>query len=187
MLLSFLHSTTGLVHLVAAVIALATGAAVLLLPKATVTHRRVGYVYTAAMVGVLLTSFSIYHLYGSFGIFHWLAVVSTVTLIGGMVPIVWRKPAGRYIEIHFAFMYWSVVGLYAAFFAETAVRLPDTVIAAGVPNHYFYTAAGIGTGVVMLIANIAWFRMKPRWAAQFRGQGARARVEGGGLNGAGPR
>lgn len=49
-------------------------------PNGTRSHLRPGYVYTAAMTGRLFTAFMIYHLRGRFGLFHWLAVVSSLRL-----------------------------------------------------------------------------------------------------------
>ena len=169
---ALVHSPVGLLHFIAAGVALVTGALVLLWPKATRRHIRAGYVYTASMCVMLVTAFAIYNLYGSFGIFHWLAVVSTLTLAGGMVPVLLKRPTRTYVALHFSFMYWSVVGLYMAFAAETLVRLPQVVIEGGVPNQTFY-AMVIGSMVVLgIIANVVWYRMKHRWAAQFAVGGA---------------
>ena len=169
---ALVHSPVGLIHFIAAALALISGALVLLWPKATRRHIRVGYVYTASMCIMLVTAFAIYNLYGSFGVFHWLALVSTVTLAGGMVPVLLKRPVRTYVVLHFSFMYWSVVGLYMAFAAETLVRLPQVVIEGGVPNRTFYMMV-IGSMVVLgVIANVIWYRMKPRWTAQFGMQAA---------------
>ena len=101
---------TGLIHLFASLIALIAGTLVLIQTKGTRRHKQTGYLYSFAMVIVLLTSFMMYNLYGKFGLFHWLALVSTLTLIGGLLPILIKKP-DSYISWHFSFMYWSVFGL----------------------------------------------------------------------------
>ena len=155
---NIIFSDTGLVHLVSAVVALLTGAAVLFLPKATPLHKRVGYVYAAAMTVLLVTSFLLYHLFGSFGMFHVLAVVSAVTLLSGMIPVWFRSRIPNWAAYHFSFMYWSMVGLYAAFVAETAVRIPDTP---------FFAMVGVGTFVVMLAGSIGFLRKKAAWEARF--------------------
>ncbi|TXF88630.1 hypothetical protein FUA23_14285 [Neolewinella aurantiaca] len=167
MLLSITQSPVGFIHFLSAVAAMLAGGGVLFLPKGTVLHRRLGYIYVVTMVVMLGTAFSIYSLYGEFGLFHYLAVFSSLTLIGGMVPVILKKPKPGYVSMHFSFMYWSVIGLYMAFVAETAVRLPQTVIADGVPTNTFYTMVAIGSGVVMVAANVSWFRNKKRWQAKF--------------------
>lgn len=120
------HSPIGLVHLTAALLAMISGAIVLLNTKGGLLHKRAGYVYVAAMLTVNGTAFMLYHLFGKFGVFHWLALVSLTAILGGMVPALLRKtPTFResWIYWHYYFMNWSVVGLYAAFWAETFTRL----------------------------------------------------------------
>ena len=81
---SLLHSPVSTIHLLAALVALATGTAVLYLPKATSVHRYLGWTYVGSMSAVLLTAFRIYTLFGRFGIVHWGAVGSTGALLLGV-------------------------------------------------------------------------------------------------------
>ena len=166
MLLTFTHSTTGLIHVLFASVAMIAGALVLFLRKGTPLHFRIGYVYTTAMTGMLVTSFMIYHLYQSFALFHWLAVVSSLTLFGGMIPVFLKKPR-NYLGLHIAFMYWSVVGLYMAFCAETAVRIPREVVAEGQVTGTFYAIVGVSMAILGVVANVFWFRYKRRWTEEF--------------------
>ena len=166
MSLTIIHSTAGLAHLIFATLAMVAGALVLFMRKGTPLHFRIGYVYTAAMAGMLVTSFMIYHLYQSFALFHWMAVVSSLTLLGGMVPVFLKKPR-NYVGLHIAFMYWSVVGLYMAFCAETAVRIPRTAVADGQVTATFYTIVAATMAVLGVVANVFWFRYKKRWLAEF--------------------
>lgn len=123
MLTNILHSTTGVIHLVAALAAMGLGTAVLLTAKGTLAHKRVGYGYVVAMITVNVTAFNIYVLYHKFGPFHFAALWSSVSIVAGMVPVLIKRPGkGRWLGIHYYFMNWSVVGLYAAFWAETLVR-----------------------------------------------------------------
>jgi hypothetical protein len=69
-----------------------------------------------------LTAFQIYHLFGRFGPFHILAIMSLICLVGGIVPAFMRKQIKNWIYWHYYFMNWSVVGLYAAFWAELLTR-----------------------------------------------------------------
>lgn len=138
-MIPYVHDTAGAVHLVAAVLSLVTGTAVLALPKGTRLHKKIGYLYAASMLVVCATSFMIYRLFGGFGVFHAAALVSLVTLAGGMIPALMRRPES-WLSIHFSLMYWSVMGLYAAFFSEIVTRIPDTP---------FFGMLGLGTGMIM--------------------------------------
>ena len=164
---NLISDSTGAVHLIFSILALITGSFILIGQKGTVLHKRIGYAYVVSMTVVLVTAFAIYSLYGSFGIFHWMALFSSVTLAGGMIPMIFRRPRKSYIAYHFSFMYWSVIGLYGAFIAETLVRIPEVVIESSVPNSTFYTMTGIGTFVVMMAGNIFFFRNKNKWMRQY--------------------
>ena len=107
------------------------------------------------MAVLIVTAFLIYRLFGTFGLFHIAAVVSAVTLVAGMVPVVTRWPRNNWLGYHFSFMYWSVLGLYAAFVAETLTRIPRTP---------FFQMVGVATGSVMLVGYIAFFFYKKKWS-----------------------
>lgn len=169
---ALVSNLTGVVHLASAVLAMATGLWVLIRPKGTRAHRRTGYVYASSMAVLNLTAFLIYRLYGGFGIFHVFALLSIATLAAGMYPVLARKRPG-YLLQHFNYMYWSVIGLYCAFMAETFTRLPSVVLdEAGRPVTIFYAFTGVGIGVVMLAGVLAYRRLRPVWAAQFGEAGA---------------
>lgn len=82
-----LSNMIGVTHLIASILALIACSLVLKNAKGTKTHKKIGYVYAIAMVIVLVTSFQIYRLNGTFGILHWIAVLSSITLLAGMVPM----------------------------------------------------------------------------------------------------
>lgn len=153
----------GLTHLLASIIALMSGTAVLLLKKGTGVHKRVGYIYALSMLVLLLTAFAIYRLFGRWGVFHWTAVLSSATLLCGLIPVLIRKPANTYLSLHFGFMYWSVIGLYGAFMAETFVRLPRIVIESGIPNRVFYQMTGVAVGITMAVGAYFFIRNKSKW------------------------
>ncbi len=153
----------GLLHLIVSVIAMVTGSLVLGLTKGTKTHKRIGYIYSAAMLLVLITAFTMYNLFGTWGIFHWMAVVSSLTIVLGLIPILTKRPKKNYISMHFSFMYWSVIGLYGAFMAETFVRLPKIVVESGIPNAMFYNMTGIAVGLTMGIGAYYFIKLKPKW------------------------
>jgi uncharacterized membrane protein len=116
------HSPIGLLHLISALIALVTGAIVLLNTKGGLFHKRIGYVYVGSMIALNVTAFMIYRLFGTFGPFHIAALFSLVTIIGGMVPVLLHHRVRNWLIWHYYFMNWSVVGLLAAFWAETLTR-----------------------------------------------------------------
>ena len=164
--MNFEHIITdniGLLHLIVSVFAMVAGSLVLGLTKGTKTHKRIGYIYSSAMLLVLVTAFSMYNLFGVWGIFHWTAVVSSLTIGFGLIPIFTKRPKKNYISLHFSFMYWSVIGLYGAFMAETFVRLPKIVVDSGVPNSMFYNMTGIAVGITMGIGAYFFIKLKPKW------------------------
>lgn len=164
---NIVSGTTGLIHLIVSIIALITGLFVLTTTKGTKTHKQIGYVYSISMILLNLTAFMIYKLYGKFGIFHWFAVISCLTLFAGLYPVLTKK-SKNYLLIHFNFMYWSVVGLYCAFMAEIFSRLPKIVLTeTGEPMTAFYKGVGIGIGVVMTIAVLFFIKYKPKWTKQY--------------------
>ncbi|MGD1961527.1 MAG: DUF2306 domain-containing protein [Fulvivirga sp.] len=150
-------SLTGQIHFLASCIALITGTYVLLATKGSTLHKKVGYVYVASMIVLLVTAFMIYRLFGGFGIFHVAAIVSSVTLAAGMIPVIGRKN-NNWVMIHFAWMYWSVMGLYAAFASEMITRLLPA---------QFFSMVGLATGAIMTTAAIIWSRKKKVWQNQF--------------------
>jgi len=112
-------STIGYIHFFFSVIAMITGLVVVCRTKGTQSHKRIGYVYVASMLTLNITSFFIVNFNG-FSIFHFFAIVSLVTIIGGMYPAI--KRIKNWINYHYYFMSWSVVGLYCAFWSEVGTR-----------------------------------------------------------------
>lgn len=164
---NIVSGTIGLIHLITSIIALITGLFVLTTTKGTKTHKQIGYLYSISMILVNLSAFLIYNLYGKFGIFHWFAVISCLTLFAGLYPVLTKK-SKNYILTHFCFMYWSVVGLYCAFMAEIFSRLPDIILTeTGKPMIAFYKGVGIGIGVVLTIAVIFFIKYKPKWTKKY--------------------
>ena len=70
-----------------------------------------------------------------------------------MIPAILRKPK-TWFNWHFNLMYWSVMGLYAAFVAEIFTRIP---------NMRFFWMVGVATFIVMLIANIVYLNYRKTW------------------------
>ena len=151
-------SEIGLIHLIVSILALIFGTLVLVLEKGTKRHKQIGYAYFVSMLGVIVTAFMIYRLFGRFGIFHITALISLVTLSAGMIPAILRKPVNKWFRWHYGFMYWSVMGLYAAFVAETMVRVPQTP---------FFGMVGIATFLVMLFGAVIFVKSQKTWSNMF--------------------
>lgn len=150
--------TTGSIHLISSIIALITGTLVLLTKKGTKRHKQIGYAYVVSMGTLILTAFMIYRLFGGWGIFHYTTVVSLLTIGLGMIPIWTKRPVKKWKYLHFSFMYWSVMGLYAAFAAEVLTRIPETP---------FFGMVGMVTGIIMIVGGIFFRVNKSKWAKLF--------------------
>ncbi|NNC46146.1 MAG: hypothetical protein HKN99_09710 [Winogradskyella sp.] len=159
-----LSSTTGIIHFIASIVALISGTIILAQTKGTQRHKQIGYTYCVSMLIVLVTSFMIYRLHGSFGILHWFAVISSLTLVGGMLPMLLKRPK-NYISYHFSFMFWSVIGLYCAFVAEIFTRIPLIYEIDADVVGIFYAMVGIAAGLVGGIGSIFFRRYKQKWSA----------------------
>jgi uncharacterized membrane protein len=123
----------GWTHTIAAVTALATGAAVLLARKGTRRHRQLGWAYVVSMLLLNGTALLIYRLFGRFGPFHVGAIFSFITVVAGTAAALGARRArvrrdavarARALERHYQWMTWSYVGLAAAAVSEIATRMP---------------------------------------------------------------
>lgn len=152
-------SNIGLIHLISGVFALAFGLAVLVMKKGTQIHRKVGYAYAISMLILIVSSFGIYRLFGKFGVFHALSLISTFSLVAGMFPMFQKQRTPSHYETHFKRMYFSVVGLYAAFAAESFVRIPKF--------GSFWQAVAWACVLIFVVCFVAFIRMKPIWSAKF--------------------
>ncbi|WP_052695445.1 hypothetical protein [Hymenobacter sp. AT01-02] len=148
------YSSWGLLHLVAALASLILGTAVLLLAKRGALHKRFGYGYVGSMTLMLTTSFAIYRQYHGFGIFHVAALLSSVTLVLGMAPVLRKKPVRSWRQLHYSFMYLSVLELYVALVAEVLVRLPGL---------HFWEVASFSLLAVMLPGAALFNHRRKQW------------------------
>ncbi len=152
---NFITSEIGLIHFIFSGLSLIFGTAILCSEKGTKRHKQIGYGYAVSMLGVIITSFMMYQLFGRFGIFHIAATVSAITLLFGIIPAILRKPANSWFTLHFSFMYWSVIGLYSAFTAELLVRIPQQP---------FFRMVGIASFGVALIGGVFFAFYKKKWS-----------------------
>jgi len=97
-------------HIAGALAAVGFGTAILFMRKGTCVHRRIGWLWVGAMLGVAITSFWITGIRpGQFSPIHLLSILTLVTL-----PFaIWARRAGR-IRSHRAAMISLYVSLLAA-------------------------------------------------------------------------
>lgn len=148
----------GLIHLISSISALIFGSIVLIIKKGTTRHKQIGYAYVLSMAILLATAFMIYRLFSGWGIFHYATIASLVTIVFGMIPIWTKKPNYTWRLRHFSFMYWSVIGLYAAFASEVLTRIPETS---------FFGMVGVATGLIMILGGVLFSINKPKWIKTF--------------------
>ncbi len=146
------HSMLGHIHLASAVVSLVLGTIILIQIKGSSVHKQLGYVYTLAMLVLNGTSLGIYRLFGGWGPFHYAAILSLATLAMGFLPAIARTPGWK--NWHVAGMYWSVIGLYAAFVSEVVTRIPGV---------NFGLMVGLATTAVMLAGGAVFRRNGKRW------------------------
>lgn len=102
----------------------------------------------AIIIGVNLTAFLIYELFGGLGLFHWMALVSLLTVLMGYVSARSRSPGWK--VRHAYFMSGSYVGLIAALAAEVLTRtswLP------------FYGAVAVASFTVFFLGLVLMFAL----------------------------
>ena len=105
-------SVLGWFHTAACVVALATGAWVILTPKGTRRHRAVGRVFTGALVFTCVTSLGIYsrHVW-TFA--HWFAVFGLAMVGAGWLLARFKRPRGAWRYLHLTCMllaYYDLLG-----------------------------------------------------------------------------
>ena len=109
------RSPISLTHISFAIAALLSGTLVLLLPKGTVRHQRVGHAYVASMMVVLTTAFGIYRLFGCFNFVYWAAVLSWMALPGGLGAVWLWTYLRHWLRWYYLGMSLSVSGLDGIF------------------------------------------------------------------------
>jgi uncharacterized membrane protein len=149
------HDLTGSIHLFSSILALVIGSCVLVTAKGTRIHKRMGYAYALSMLALNATAFNLYHLFNRFGPFHIAAILSLLTLLMGILPAIFRKAASKsWLYYHVPGMYYSVIGLYAAFASEVLTRIP------GLP---FFALVFIATAMIMFFGVLIFNVKKKIW------------------------
>ncbi len=152
------HSPLGTIHLASSLLSMLTGGFVLVRPKGSKSHKQMGYLYLSGMLIVNLSALGIYRLTGAFGMFHAAALLGFLTMAGGMIPLFVPGLSRQTRGMRLWFMYYSVLGLYAAFAAEVCVRIP------GAP---FYPMVGVATMVIFVAGTFVILRKEKVWGKYF--------------------
>jgi len=135
--------TIGFLHLLFSIISMITGLIVILNTKGTKFHKKVCNVYVVNMLLLNISSFFISNFNG-FSIFHFFAIVSLITILAGMYPVL--KRSENWLQKHYYFMAWSVVGLYCAFWSEVGTRFVKNM-------QDFWWAVAIATFLTAFLGN----------------------------------
>lgn len=108
------------------------------------------------MLATNVTALVLYELTGRFNLFHWFALFSLLTLMGGMGAVISKRPG--WLVRHANFMAGSYIGVVLATIAEVTSRLPFWSFEVGV---------GVGTGGGMVVAFVLMQWFMPQTLASF--------------------
>jgi uncharacterized membrane protein len=115
-------SPLGWGHLLASLVAIAIGAAVLVRPKGTAVHRARGRIYAVAILATSLTALGIYRL-GVFFFAHWFAVAALIVTAAGVAAAHFRQPRAGWINLHLTCMVASFYILIGGAVNEVFLRV----------------------------------------------------------------
>jgi len=103
-------------HVATASVALILGALVLLLPKGTGLHRKIGYGYAASMTLASVSGLFLHRFNGGFSLFHALSIFTLLNLALGIFTIRRAARTGdrRLIRRHYGFMAGSYIAPVSA-------------------------------------------------------------------------
>ncbi len=113
----------GILHFVLMLGSLGLGVVIFLIPKGTPRHKRLGRFFVAGMMLSNVVVLGLYKDTNQPGIFHFLAILSLVSLVGAIALV--RMPGantGRRIA-HGHVMLWSYGGVVAAGLGQSATAL----------------------------------------------------------------
>ena len=155
----FVNTQLGWFHFITALISILSGTYILFKPKATKLHKQIGYFYVLSMFLVCGSALGVYNITGNFGPFHILAIAGLLTLMMGLAPLLFKKISAKYKVFHLWFMYYSVLGLYAAFVSELSLRIPEK------PS---YSIVGIASAIIFILGSIFIFWKENTWRKYFK-------------------
>ncbi len=112
----------GWVHLVATLAALAAGILVLLRPKGTPLHKRLGRVYALTLLITSVTALGIYRR-GVFFFPHWLAIAAVIVTTVGIFAAHFRIPQKAWLHLHLTCLLTSLYFLVGVGVNEVFLRV----------------------------------------------------------------
>lgn len=147
------------IHAALGIVALVSGAWNLITKKGTRRHRFAGWVYAVSMFGLIGTSFTIFELFGGFGPFHAMALMSAGTLALALYFPLRRNQYANWLEHHYMWITWSYVGLVMA----TGSHL----FAMGPPGWPYWARAILYWGLPCIIGAILIYSRRSTMLDQF--------------------
>jgi|AntRauTorcE11898_2_1112593.scaffolds.fasta_scaffold38644_2 uncharacterized membrane protein len=144
----------NLFHTIVSIVAMISGGIIFFYTKGTSLHRKIGYTYVISMLLCLLTSFFIYDMFGGFGPFHILSIVSLVTISIGIFFPVWGRSVNGWQIHHYFWMSYSYVGLWMAFMSHFMHLFPTRW-----PN---FIVAFVAWGLPYILGSVVIFAQKNR-------------------------
>ncbi|SHG87378.1 hypothetical protein [Cognatishimia maritima] len=113
----------GVLHLTLMISVFVIGVRVFATRKGTGSHKRLGRIFVAMMVVSNLAVFGIYEDSATLGIFHYLAIVSLISLFAAIALLRWPGVSTRRRIMHGHVMLWTFGGVVAAGLGQGATAL----------------------------------------------------------------
>ena len=154
----------GILHIVCSILALPLGAVILLRPKGTQSHIRLGWAYLICMICVNGFGLCVYHLTGGFNVFHLLAILN-LTIIGiAILHIIYRRRMRNWLWRHYQYMSWSYVALLGGAINEAMVRIPFLSREGTGPSPWLQLPA---TALLLALSALLIFSVQNRLLAKY--------------------
>ncbi|PSR56447.1 hypothetical protein AHMF7605_24585 [Adhaeribacter arboris] len=149
-----IHNLFGWFHVITGIIAVAAATYILLTPKGTRSHRRMGWVYVVSIVILDVSAWGILEYNSGLpGPFHVGALINLFFVSLGIYPVIRRR--GNWLQKHYNYINGSVMGLFAAFFVEAVFR--------SFTNGYVIIGLTVGISLlVMLVSMLLIVRHRPK-------------------------
>lgn len=149
-------NATSMLHFCTALLALLLAAVVLMAPKGTRFHKRLGYVFAITLLIVNISAGFMYNLTGGFNVLHVFVMISMGSLLYGMIPAIRRKPE-NWLRRHISGMTGAALGVWAAGLAELTIRVLPGFLS---PSQVIGVATGTGVVFFFLIGFVIGRFMK---------------------------
>ena len=134
-------------HVLTVIAALVSGIIVLVLPKGSGVHKRLGWLYAASTAVMAFSSFGIYELRNGPSIFHAVSVIILITVGLGIYQPLRRKQSSNWLWWHLVLMQISYVMLVVTGVAQFFDQLPFSSPAA---NAVVFLQLPLIAGIVLI-------------------------------------